>query len=81
MFIFLQETRIGICICFFFGKRIVSGDPMLIVSYEISLKGLILLFLPLYYSETLGRFKYDVSGLFNFTSIYRLYNLAYETKL
>ena len=42
---------------------------MLIVSYEISLKGLNILFLPPYYSETLGRFKYDVSGLFDFTSI------------
>jgi hypothetical protein len=39
------------------------------------------LFLPHYYSETLERFKYDVSALFTFTSKYRLCNLTYGTQL
>ena len=34
-----------------------------------------ILFLPPYYSETLGRFKYDVSELFKFTSIYMGYKI------
>jgi hypothetical protein len=50
---------------------------MLIVSYTISLKSSNILFLPPYYSETLGRFKYDVSGLSNFTSIFRLIIQSY----
>jgi hypothetical protein len=49
---------------------------MLIVSYKISLKGLNILFLPPYYSETLGRFKYDVSGLFNPDSYYKTINIG-----
>jgi hypothetical protein len=48
-----------------------------LVSYYFKMSNI--LFLPPYYSETLGRFKYDVSGLFNFTSKYRLYNLRYGT--
>jgi hypothetical protein len=39
-----------------------------------------LLFLPPYYSETLGRFEKDVSELFNLTSRYGLYNITYGTK-
>jgi hypothetical protein len=38
-------------------------------------------FLPHYYSETHGRFKYDVFELFNFTSKYRLCNFTYGKKL
>ena len=44
---------------------------MPIVSYKISLKGLIY-YSTTYYSETLGRFKYDVSELFYFTSKYAM---------
>ena len=44
-----------------------------------------ILFLPPYYSETLGKFKYDVSGLFNFTSTnvyigYKILRMEHNSK-
>jgi hypothetical protein len=73
LFFYLKETTdININSCFL-QKKIKFLTEL------NKLKRSNILFLPPYYSETLGRFKYDVSGLFNFTSIYRLYNLTYGT--
>ena len=54
MFIFGKKQELIFLFASFFGKRIAvaAGDPLLIVSYEISLKGLI------YYSYHLTTLKH-----------------------